>query len=88
MGVERATPDLAGTSKDMSTKNTTTRRVALSAFAVLAMGVLGVVATSDSERGVVQITPGAAEGESVQTANLLVPRRTRLVIRFERTAIC
>ncbi|MBX3351977.1 MAG: hypothetical protein KF684_03510 [Phycisphaeraceae bacterium] len=72
----------------MTTKNTTIRRFAFSAFAVAAMGVLGVVASGDSQRTGVEPAPVAGEGESVQTANLLVPRRTRLVIRFERTAVC
>lgn len=72
----------------MTTKNTTIRRFAFSAFAVAAMGALGVFTTGDSERTGVEPTPGVHEGETVQTANLLVPRRTRLVIRFERTAIC
>jgi hypothetical protein len=32
---------------------------------------------------------GAQAGPAaVQTAGLLVPRRTRLVIKFERTAVC
>ncbi len=43
-----------------------------------ASGVASVNASTDAQAG-----PAA-----VQTAGLLVPRRTRLVIKFERTAVC
>lgn len=71
----------------MSTKTTTIRRAAFFAVAIASLGVIGAYASGDAKTSP-EVAPAMNEGSSVQSANLLVPRRTRLVIRFERTAIC
>jgi len=62
-------------------------RTAAYAVALVMLGWATQAASENADKGAVGATH-AREAAPVQTANLLVPKRTRIVIKFERTAVC
>ena len=55
----------------------------------VALVMLGWVSSAiGASNGSPRVEMDRANATSIQTANLLVPKRTRLVIKFERTAVC
>lgn len=67
-----------------------TRRALITAWASLAL-IAMVAATGDSNRdesrAAAHAMPAITTQESVQTAGLLVPKRVRLIIKYQRTAL-
>lgn len=64
--------------------------IARTAAACLTLGFVGLLGSSSNAQSIE--SPAVVGVESAapaqQVAGLLVPKRTRLVIRFERTAVC
>lgn len=73
----------------MPKTSTISTMIARTVAYTVALVMLGWVSTAISaSNGSARVEMDRANATSIQTANLLVPKRTRLVIKFERTAVC
>lgn len=65
-----------------------TRTVAYAATLALLGWASTSVDRADTTSDAAGVRPSINAHDGVKTANLLVPKRTRLVIKYERTAVC
>jgi hypothetical protein len=73
----------------MPKTSTISTMIARTVAYTVALVMLGWVSTAiGASNGSSRVEMDRASETSIQTANLLVPKRTRLVIKFERTAVC